>query len=43
LIAWRKETDGTYREMLHEGGIVPAASLPGVSIGLDALFRLLGE
>ena len=43
LIAWRKELDGTYRETLHEGGVVSVASLPGVSIDLDALFQLLDE
>jgi Uma2 family endonuclease len=43
LLAWRKEADGTYRETLYEGGTVPVASLPGVSVDLDALFRLLGE
>jgi Uma2 family endonuclease len=37
LTAWRKQPDGSYREELYHGGIVPVASLPGVSIDLDAL------
>ena len=37
LMAWRCQPDGTYAEELYRGGIVPVASLPGVSIDLDAL------
>jgi Uma2 family endonuclease len=32
LTAWRKQPDGSYTEELHRGGIIPVASLPGVSI-----------
>jgi Uma2 family endonuclease len=37
LTAWRRQPDGRYSEELYRGGIVPVASLPGVSIDLDAL------
>jgi Uma2 family endonuclease len=37
LSAWRLQADGSYREELYRGGIVPAAFLPGVSIDLDDL------
>jgi Uma2 family endonuclease len=37
LTAWRRQPDGTYTEETHRGGVVPVASLPGVSIDLDAL------
>ncbi|MGH2615151.1 MAG: Uma2 family endonuclease [Thermomicrobiales bacterium] len=37
LIARRRQPDGSYTEELYRGGIVPVASLPGVSIDLDAL------
>lgn len=37
LTAWRRQADGTYTETIYRGGIVPAESLPGVSIDLDAL------
>jgi Uma2 family endonuclease len=37
LTAWRKQPDGSYSEELHRGGIVPVASLPGVTIDLDDL------
>jgi Uma2 family endonuclease len=36
LTAWRRQPDGTYTEDLHHGGIVPVASLPGVTINFDA-------
>ena len=37
LTAWRRQPDGTYAETRYTGGIVPAESLPGVSIDFDAL------
>ena len=37
LTAWRKQPDGSYTEEFYRGGIVPVASLPGVTIDLDAL------
>ncbi len=37
LTAWRKQPDGSYRETVYRGGIVPVLSLPGVSIDFDAL------
>lgn len=37
LTAWRKQPDGGYAESLHRGGIVPVASLPAVTVDLDAL------
>ena len=39
LIVWRKQPDGSYTEILYTGGIVPVASLPGVTIDLDALLN----
>mgnify|MGYP000008682696 FL=1 len=35
--AWRRQPDGSYSEHTYRGGIVPIASLPGVTIDLDAL------
>jgi Uma2 family endonuclease len=37
LTAWRRQPDGSYTAETIQGGIVPVASLPGVSIDLDAL------
>lgn len=37
LTAWRRQPDGSYSEESCRGGIVPVASLPGVTIDLDAL------
>jgi Uma2 family endonuclease len=37
LTAWRRQPDGNYSEQHYSGGIVPVASLPGVSIDLDVL------
>ena len=37
LTAWRKEPDSAYAEAIYRGGVVPVASLPGVTIDLDAL------
>jgi len=38
LTVWRRQPDGEYVESVYRGGIVEVASLPGVSIDLDALF-----
>jgi Uma2 family endonuclease len=37
LTAWRRQPDGGFQQQTYRGGIVPAASLPGVAIDLDAL------
>jgi Uma2 family endonuclease len=37
LTAWRWQPDGSYSEEVHRGGIVPVASLPGVTIDFDDL------
>ena len=37
LTAWRRQPDGSYTEQTYQGGVVPIASLPGVTIDLDAL------
>jgi len=39
LIAWRRQPGGSYSETQYRGGEVPVASLPGVSIRLESLFR----
>ncbi|MEP6871060.1 MAG: hypothetical protein ABI939_04325 [Anaerolineaceae bacterium] len=39
IIAWRRQADGTYSEMLCANGPVPLESLPGVSVLLESLFR----
>jgi Uma2 family endonuclease len=41
LTVRRRQADGTYSESVYRGGRVEVASLPGVSIDLDDLFRLL--
>ena len=41
LTAWRRQSDGSYTETIHRSGRVEPASLPGVSLDLDRLFRLL--
>jgi Uma2 family endonuclease len=38
LVAWRRQTDGTYTESHFAGGTVQPVALPGVTIDLDALF-----
>jgi Uma2 family endonuclease len=37
LTVWRRLPEGGYAEETHRGGIVPVASLPGVTIDFDAL------
>jgi Uma2 family endonuclease len=37
LTAWRRQPEGNYTEELHRSGVVPATSLPGVTIDLDDL------
>lgn len=39
LTVWRRQPDGRYLEERYQGGVAPVASLPGVSIDLDALLR----
>jgi Uma2 family endonuclease len=39
LTAWRRQPDGSYSEEIYRGGIIPAVSLPGVSIDFDALIN----
>lgn len=38
LTVWHRQPDGTYAETIHAGGRVDIASLPGVTIDLDARF-----
>jgi Uma2 family endonuclease len=38
LTVWRRQPTGAYAETVYRGGVVPVASLPGVTIDLDALF-----
>lgn len=38
LRVWRRRPDNAYDELQYLGGQVPVASLPGVTIDLDALF-----
>lgn len=38
LTAWRKRPDGGYDETLHTEGLVPLASIPGVTVDLAELF-----
>jgi Uma2 family endonuclease len=37
LIAWRRQSDGTYTETVHTGGTIEPVALPGVRIDLDRL------
>ena len=37
LTAWRRQPEGSYTEELYRSGVVPVASLPGVTIDLDVL------
>jgi Uma2 family endonuclease len=37
LTAWRRESNGSYQETVHRGGIVTPVALPGVEIDLDEL------
>jgi Uma2 family endonuclease len=39
LIAWRRQSDGSYTESLFTGGTVQPIALPGVTIDLDTLFN----
>jgi Uma2 family endonuclease len=38
LTAWRRSTDGSYIDTLHNGGSVQPLALPGVTIELERLF-----
>jgi len=38
LTVWRRRSDGSYEQTVYRGGTVAVASLPGVTIDLDALF-----
>lgn len=38
VTAWRRQPNGGYASPLHAGGVLRPATLPGVSIDLDALF-----
>jgi Uma2 family endonuclease len=38
LTRWLRQEDGTYLELVHTGGRVELAALPGVAIDLHALF-----
>ena len=39
LTAWVRQTDGSYIETVHRGGIVRPAALAGVAIDLDGLWE----
>jgi Uma2 family endonuclease len=39
LTAWCRQPDGSYTEDLYREGVVPVASLPGVTIDLDTLLE----
>ena len=38
LARWVRQTDGSYAESTHQGGVIELAALPGVTIDLDRLF-----
>ena len=38
VVAWRRQSDGSYTEATYGGGKVEVSSLPGVTIDLDQLF-----
>ena len=38
LIAWRRQSDASYEETIHRGGIITPVALPGVEVDLDILF-----
>jgi Uma2 family endonuclease len=38
LTRWIRQDGGSYAELVHPGGVVELAALPGVRIDLDALF-----
>jgi Uma2 family endonuclease len=40
LSVWQRRPDGTYAQTEYHGGRIQPASLPGVTIDLDDLFRL---
>jgi Uma2 family endonuclease len=37
---WRRQSDGTYSESVHTGGVIELAALPGVRINIDELFEV---
>ncbi len=39
VMAWRRQPDGSYTKASFDGGTVEVASLPGVAIDLDQLFK----
>jgi Uma2 family endonuclease len=39
LTAWRRQPDGSYTQLVFQGGVVEPVSLPGVTINLDELFE----
>ena len=39
LTVWRRQPDGGYVETIYDGGRVQPASMPGVTIDLDVLWR----
>ena len=38
LTRWVRQPDGAYAELVHTGGVIELAALPGVAIDLDELF-----
>ena len=41
VTVWRRRPDGTYDESMHTNGEISPASLPGVTVPLNELFRVL--
>jgi Uma2 family endonuclease len=37
LTSWRRQPDGSFAEETYRGGMVPVASLPGITIDFDTL------
>lgn len=40
LIAWRKQPDDSYTELVHEGGTIRPVALPNVAIDLEEILHL---
>jgi Uma2 family endonuclease len=38
VTAWRRQTDGAYRESVYTTGRIPVESLPGIAVEFDDLF-----
>lgn len=38
VMAWRRQADGSYSELLYTGGVIALHGLPGIAIDVDRLF-----